>query len=298
MFSADRLRTLHAVAQHGSLARAARVLHITPSGVSQQLAKLERETGHTLLEPHGRGVRLTHAGRVLAGHAARVVAQLTVAETDLADLRDEILGPLRIGGVGSSLRALMPDVLATLTAAHPRLQVTVEDGEAVDMVPRLTAGELDLLLIESWLNRPMPLPEGVRVATLAEEDVSVALATGHPLADRATVDLAELGDTAWAACPAGTEPHEALVQALRSRGVEPRMRYTLTEYATQLAFVARGLTAALVPGMAQTPCPPGVRFVPVDPPLRREVRAAWRAGGDSPSVRACLAALSAHGDGG
>ncbi|CAL9447516.1 LysR family transcriptional regulator [Streptomyces sp. enrichment culture] len=102
MFSADRLRTLHAVAQHGSLARAARVLHITPSGVSQQLAKLERETGHTLLEPHGRGVRLTHAGRVLAGHAARVVAQLTVAETDLADLRDEILGPC--GSAASAAR--------------------------------------------------------------------------------------------------------------------------------------------------------------------------------------------------
>lgn len=86
VFSLERLRALDAVAVHGSLAGAAVALHITPSGVSQQLAKLERESGHTLLEPHGRSVRLTHAGRVLAGHAARVLAQLSEAESDLADL--------------------------------------------------------------------------------------------------------------------------------------------------------------------------------------------------------------------
>ncbi|MGP3991101.1 LysR family transcriptional regulator [Streptomyces sp. 3N207] len=294
MFSSDRLRALDAVAVHGSLARAAVALHITPSGVSQQLAKLEREAGHRLLEPHGRGVRLTHAGRVLAEHAARVVAQLSAAESDLADLGDEIIGPLRLGGVGSSLRALLPDVLATLTEAHPRLRPTVVDGEAVDMVPLLLAGELDLLLIESWHSRPMPLPEGVRVKTLAVEEVQAALPSRHPLADRETLDLGELAGVVWSSCPEGTEPYEALVQALRARGIEPRVRYTVTEYATQLAFVARGLTVALVPEMARTPCPPGVRFVPVRPPLHREVRAAWRAGGDSPSVRACLAALTAE----
>ncbi|HEV7629286.1 MAG TPA: LysR family transcriptional regulator, partial [Streptomyces sp.] len=60
MLNLERLRALHAVAVHGSVARAALALHVTPSGVSQQLAKLERESGHRLLEPHGRSVRLTH----------------------------------------------------------------------------------------------------------------------------------------------------------------------------------------------------------------------------------------------
>lgn len=295
MFSLERLRALDAVAAHGTLARAASALHITPSGVSQQLAKLERESGHRLLEPDGRGVRLTHAGRVLAAHAARVVAQLGEAESDLADLGDEILGPLRLGGVGSSLRALLPGVLAALTAAHPRLTVTVVDGEAVHMVPRLLSGELDLLLVESWHSRPMPLPEGLHLKTLAVEDVHVALAHDHPLAARPWLDLTELDGEVWASCPVGTEPYEALVQALRLRGLEPRVRYTVTEYATQLAFVARGLTAALVPEMGQQPCPPGVRFLPVRPALRREVRAAWRAHADSPSVRACVAALARDG---
>ncbi|WP_419999411.1 LysR substrate-binding domain-containing protein [Streptomyces boninensis] len=293
MFGLDRLRALDAVRTHGSIARAADALHITASGVSQQLAKLERESGHRLLEPYGRSVRLTHAGRVLAEHAARVCAQAAAAEAELAALGDEILGPLRLGGVGSSLRALLPDVLVRLTAEHPRLTPTVIDGEAVDLVPQLIAGNIDLLLSESWDPRPLVLPPGLGVRTLAVEDVQVALAAGHPLAARAALDLTELGGLVWASCPVGTEPYEALTQALRGVGLEPEVRYPVTEYATQLAFVRGGLCAALVPEMAQQPCPPGVRFVPLRPPLTRTVQAAWRTRAASPAVLECLAALQA-----
>ena len=292
MFTLERLRALDALAAHGSMADAARALHITPSGVSQQLAKLERESGHRLLVPDGRGVRLTHAGRVLASHAAQIVGRVAVAEADLSELSEEILGPLRIAGVGSSLRALLPAVLAELTAAHPRLVPTVVDGEADELLPPLLRGELDLLLAESWDSRPLSLPAGLELRTLAVEELHVALSTEHPLADRDALDLTELRGAHWASCPVGSEPYEALVQALRARGVEPDVRYTLTEYATQLALVARNLTVALVPEMAQRPRPSGVRFVPLRPALKREVRAAWREHANSPALRACAAALT------
>lgn len=293
VFTLDRLRALAAVAVHGSIAQAARSMHMTPSGVSQQLAKLEREAGHPLLEPHGRSVRLTHAGRILAGHADRLLAQLAAAQADLADLGDEVLGPLRIGGVGSAVRTLLPDALAALAAEHPRLTPTVVDGEAVDLLPRLLSGELDLLLIESWANRPLTVPEGVTLRTLVSEDVYVAVSDRHPLADRESVDLADLPDTVWACCPPGTEPYEALVQALRARGVEPGIRYSVAEHLTQLALVARNLAASLIPAMSRHPAPPGVRFLHTRPPLRRDVRAAWLTLNESPPVRACVAAIEA-----
>lgn len=293
VFGIDRLRALAAVAAHGSIAQAAATLHMTSSGVSQQLAKLEREAGQALLEPHGRSVRLTHAGRVLAGHADRILAQLATAKSDLVDLGHEVLGPLRIGGVGSAVRTLLPDALAGLTVGHPRLTPTVVDGEAVDLLPRLLHGELDLLLIESWADRPVPAPAGVTLRTLVREDVRVALSERHPLSDRGTVDLADLAGTPWACCPPGTAPHEALVQALRSRGVEPDIRYLLAEHSTQLALVARNLAAALVPAMSGRQAPPGVRFLATRPALRRDIRAAWLTRAESPPVRACLAALEA-----
>jgi DNA-binding transcriptional LysR family regulator len=290
----DRLRALAALSAHGSITRAAAALHVTPSGVSQQLGKLEREAGRPLLEPQGRTVRLTRAGRILAAHAERVIAQLDAAAADLADLDEEVLGPLRIGGVGSAVRTLLPAALAELAALHPRLTPTVADGEAVDLLPRLLAGELDLLLVESWSTLPPALPEGVRLRTLVEEDIRVALADGHPLSGRAAVDLAELNateGTVWACCPPGTGPHQALLQTLRSLGAEPEVRYALAEHATQLALVERNLAVALLPEMSQPAGSPGVCFRPTRPALRRSIAAAWLDRAAGPPVRACLDAL-------
>ncbi|MFI9234175.1 LysR family transcriptional regulator [Streptomyces rimosus] len=292
MINLERLRALAAVDTHGSIARAARALHITPSGMSQQLSKLERECGHRLTEPEGRSVRLTHAGRVLANHAAAVMAQLAAAEDDLAALDDEVLGPLRIGAIGSAIRTLLPATLAALTTRHPRLAPTVRDGEVAELLPALLRGDLDLLLIENWSNRPRHLPEGVAVRTLVTEEARVALHEAHPLGDRPVLRLADLDGVAWAACPPGAEPREALVQALRICGVEPDLRYSISDHATQLTLVAAGLTAALVPATAWRQAPPGVRFLPTDPPLRRDVQAAWRPGTETPPVRACLDALA------
>lgn len=280
-----------AVATYGSIAQAARATHVTPSGMSQQLGKLERETGHRLLEPHGRSVRLTGAGRILVEHARQVVARLAVAESDLADLDDEVLGPLRLGAVGSTIRTLLPDVLAALVGEYPRLSLTVRDGETVDLVPGLLDDDLDLLVVESWENSPMPLPEGVTRRLLVEEEAWVALPAHHWLADRACVDLAEVTGLAWVSCPPGTAHHDALVQALRDRGREPDVRFTVADHPTQLALVEAGLAVALTPTMARRSAHAGVRFVPIRPALRRDIRALWRDHAPSPAIRACVAAL-------
>ncbi|MEU2971544.1 LysR family transcriptional regulator [Nocardiopsis alba] len=297
MFSIERLRALVAVQTHGSIASAARALHVTPSGMSQQLTKLEREAGQRLLEPQGRSVRLTHAGRVLAGHASRVLEQVNAAQTDLAALDRQILGPLRLGGVGSAVRSLLPGALSDLLARHPRLAPTLRDGEVVSLLPDLLRGDLDLVLAESWSSRPVALPAGVRTADLVDERVYLALPPEHPLGGRDSVDLAELGDgdgangVLWASCPEGTEPYEAILQALRSRGVEPDIRYTLAEIPSQLELVAAGLAVALVPDLGRRTAPAGVRFLPTDPPLSRVVRAVWRSDTETPAVRACVGAL-------
>ncbi|USY21505.1 LysR family transcriptional regulator [Nocardiopsis exhalans] len=304
MFSIERLRALAAVRTYGSIARAARVLHVTPSGMSQQLTKLEREAGQRLLEPDGRTVRLTHAGRVLAGHADRVLAQVAEAQTDLAALDSQILGPLRLGGVGSAVRTLLPGALSALLAEHPRLTPTVRDGEVVSLLPPLLRGELDLVMAESWSSRPVALPAGVRTVRLLDERVCLALPSHHPFGDRGTVDLADFASPGvsadprvsnglpWASCPAGTEPYEAILQALRARGVEPDIRYTLAEIPSQLELVASGLAMALVPDLGRRTAPEGVRFLPTEPPLRRTIEAVWRADAETPAIRACVTALT------
>jgi molybdate transport repressor ModE-like protein len=73
MLSVERLRALHAIAAHGSIHAAAAVLHVTDSAVSQQIARLEREVGHALLERNGRGVRLTAPAELLVRRAEEVL---------------------------------------------------------------------------------------------------------------------------------------------------------------------------------------------------------------------------------
>jgi len=92
MLNLERLRTLDALARHGSVSAAADALHVTTSAVSQQLGKLEREVGQQLLAKNGRGVRLTDAGRLLSEHAARILSQVELAQADLEAHRGQVAG--------------------------------------------------------------------------------------------------------------------------------------------------------------------------------------------------------------
>lgn len=294
MFSIERLRALEAVRRLGSVAAAASELHVTPSGISQQLAKLERESGHRLTEPDGRGLRLTQAGLLLSQHAARVLAQLSAAEVDLADLHTEIVGPLRIGAVESAIRALVAPALAALRERHPRLAPWLVAGEAVATMPMLMpGGRLDMVVAESWENRPLSFPANVSRLRLLTEDAFVALSERHPLAGRDVVELADLADTPWTSCDPGTGSEESLVHALRAVGVEPDVTCIASEYPTQLSLVAANVAAALVPPLGALDPVPGVRLVPIRPRLRRDIVVAWRSDRERPAIRACLDALRA-----
>ncbi|MBN9742344.1 LysR family transcriptional regulator [Amycolatopsis sp. A1MSW2902] len=292
MFSVDRMRALHAVAQHGSVARAAAALHVTPSGVSQQLAKLEREAGLALLEPRGRTVRLTRAGQVLVGHAERVLAQLAEARTDLERLREDVFGPLRIGSIATCVHALLPPALAMLTEQHPRLNVTLGEGEAEQTLPKVLAGDLDVAVFESWADRPTVVPAGITQVTLFSDVADLALPAGHRLAHRRTVDLSEVDDVSWISWTGRSGCYEWLVHVLRSQDLEPRISCTIGSYVTQLALVAGNVGAALVPRLARGPVPDGVRMLATRPVLNRTIIAACRSGEEAHGgVRAALEAL-------
>jgi DNA-binding transcriptional LysR family regulator len=290
MISWDRLRVFAAVAEHGSIAAAAAALHLTGPAVSQQLRKLEREAGCPLVEPDGRGIRLTPPGHLLATSARAAAALVADAERDLVNASGQVAGPLRIGAVASAVRVLLPDALRSLTAEHPRVEPRLRDGEIVDLIPALRARRLDVVVMESWSARPASVPPGVAVHPLLTEDVRLAVPERHRLAARESVRLAELEGLTWTACLPGTDQHGAVVQLLRGHNVDPDVRYWVYDYGTQLSLVAAGLAVSLVPRTARAPAP-GVRFVPCVPPVSRSLAVATVAGGDTPAVRAFVGAL-------
>lgn len=298
MLDLDRLRALHAVATHGSVSAAAEVLHVTTSAVSQQLAKLERETGQKLLERNGRGVRLTDAAELLVVHAERILSLVEKAQADLEAHRGAVVGDLSIASFPTAIRGLMPAALGRLRADHPGLRVQLKEYDPFVSIPLIARGDLDLAVVQDWNNEPIPIPEGLIKGTICDDIADVALAADHPLAGREEVELKELAGDAWISSTPGTICHDWLTHTLRSFDSEPRIDHMAYEFATQLALVAAGLGNAILPRLGRCDVPEPVRVVALRPTLSRRIYTVWREeAARRPAIRAALDALRAAAPG-
>jgi DNA-binding transcriptional LysR family regulator len=292
MFDLARLRVLHAVAGHGSLAAAAQALHLTPSAVSQQMAKLEREAGCTLAERQGRRLRLTDEGRVLAAHADRILAAVAEASADLDERRGRVLGTVTVGAFPTAARGLMPAVLATCADQYPDLRIHLREAEPYQSLGQVAAGDLDLAVAQDWANLPVAVPDRLAGTDVGLDQADIALPPGHPLVGRDSIALPDLAEEPWIASTKGTICHDWLTTTFRRAGHEPRIAHQAAEFPTQLALVGAGLGVAVVPRLAADCVPAGVRLVPVEPALHRRVFAVWRAeAGRRPAIQAVVDAV-------
>jgi DNA-binding transcriptional LysR family regulator len=276
MLNLDRLRALHAVSAHGSIIAAAETLNVTTSAVSQQLAKLEMETGQTLLERHGRGVRLTDAATALVLRTHRVLSLLEEAEAELESADSAVAGRITVAAFATAARGLAPQAIAALRKTYPQLAITFHEQEPGESIPKLVRRDVDLIVINDWENAPLALPDGLTKAPLFDDIADIALPPGHRYAGAKSVKLSQLTGEEWIAWPGGSICHDFLLHTLRKNGHEPRITHTAGEYATQLALVAAGLGACILPRLGRGPVTAGVSVVPTEPALRRHVYAAWR----------------------
>ena len=166
MIDLGRLRALDAIAMYGTVIAASEALRCTPSAVSQQLSKLERETKTTLVEKDGRRLRLTDAGRVLATHATRVLAAVDEAEAALAAHRDTVSGRLVIASFATACRALLPHALRRLAQQHPQLGTGLIECDPHDGLDALTRGRVDLAVLDDWPEVQLRLPPGIALTCL------------------------------------------------------------------------------------------------------------------------------------
>ena len=244
MLSLERLRILHAIDTYGSVSGAADVLSVTTSAVSQQMAKLERETGQSLLAKSGRGVRLTDAGRLLSGHAERILSLVELAHADLEAHRGAALGDLIAGAFPTAVRGLFPAALTELRREHPQLRTMVHELEPHDSLARLNRGDIDLAVVLDWYNKPLSLPGGLAKAPLFDDIVDVALPAGHPLEGRSRIDLDELAGAYNAPGPA-QRAARTVNRQLSSMKIEQVFQAGLHEFITKFIADNNGLGSAI-----------------------------------------------------
>ncbi|MET8287026.1 LysR family transcriptional regulator [Streptomyces sp. NPDC048448] len=295
MLDLQRLRALHAVSVHGTVGAAAAALGYTPSAVSQQIAKLERETRTVLLERRGRGVRLTEQALQLASTAQQLMAIVERAETELEERRGVPAGRLDLAAFASAARGLLPAVLADLAVRHPALDTRLTEVDPHLSVDLVAKGAVDVAVAHDWDIARLPAPPGVEQAVIGDDLCDLLVPAGHPLAGRVSVRREELAGERWICQPPGRVCHDWLVRTLRAAGCEPHIVHQADENPTLVALVAAGLGVALIPRLGRGALPDGVVEVPLDPMPVRRLYALWRTGAARrPAIAETVRTLRSH----
>lgn len=294
MIDLAALTGLRAVDTHGSVVAAADALGFTPSAISQQVKRLEKQAGVALLERVGRGVMLTEHGRRLVTDGSRLLTDLEELESGLHRDAGRIAGRLRVAAFSTAMRGLVAPVVRSLLDEHPDLALTLTEREPWNTVDLVASGQQDLGIVHSWGDVPLQVPEHLVGVRIARDVADLIVPRGHRLASRTRVSPRDLVGEAWIATPEGTICRQWLMRMYDGTGQAPRIAHVATEFDSHLALVGAGLGIALVPRLGRAPLAGDVVALAVHRPVpTREITVLHRASMvDSPAVRAVVDALS------
>lgn len=271
------LRALIAVDDHGTVAAAAAATGYTPSAISQQIKRLERESAVAVLERVGRRVALTEQGRALVDDGRRILSQLEEVESRLHQRSPSPSGLVRVGAFATAVRGLVAPLLADLAESAPGLRVALTEQEPAEAVALVASGQLDLAVVHAWVGVPLHVPATLEVAQVGTDVADILLVAGHPLAGRPWLTPGDLLAEPWISTPTGTICHAWLLTMYAGFPHGPRVACWSAEFATHVALVRAGVGVALVPRLGRGPLPAGVVAVEVrDPVPTRQLQVVHR----------------------
>jgi LysR family transcriptional regulator, transcription activator of glutamate synthase operon len=262
------LRYFEAVARLSSITRAAEELHIAQPSLSKQIQSLEAELGVRLFDRVGRRIELADAGRMLLPYARRILREVSNARTALHERADLTRGHVAIGAPPTIGARLLPGALADFNAQYRGIELELHEAGTRPLVELLVAGAVDLAVV------PVPVAD-VATIELFTEDLVIAVAPGHRLADRGTIASAELAEEDFILFPPSYGLRDRTLQFWREGGLRPRVVLDGGEMATVLRLAAVGLGVALVPRLALDGSEGLVGLQVGDVQLRRTIGLVW-----------------------
>ena len=243
MASLRALECLVAVADCGSITKAARLLHLTQPAVSHQLAELERETRTALLNRRPRGVSLTPAGSAALPDARRALEAAASAMHAARAIGEGTGGSLRLACAQSLTVPLVAPVLREWHRRRPGILVSLRESAVLaELLGFIDTGAVDIVLL------PAPVPQGYVTSAIAEEEIVLTAPVGHRLAGPGDVRLQELDGVALVHFAPENGLRDWLDRSLADAGVrpEPVMSTSITAAGPQLAAAGLGVCVAPV----------------------------------------------------
>ena len=245
-----QLNHLIAVAEHQSFSAAARALHTVQSNVSTHVAKLEKELGAALIDRHT--MEPTAEGRAVLERARRIRTELQAINDDIVSMRHEVAGEVRIGCIGTTGRWMASPLLGRLAERHPALRPVLVDATTTSLTPRVLDGDLDMAIV----NTPV-VEASLESEPLFDEERIIVAPADHPLADRGTIDVADLAEHPVMLTPRGTTFRDAIDQELAAAGVRLTAAAEVDGLRLLASLAYQGYAPALLPASAVSGYPDG-----------------------------------------
>ena len=245
-----QLNHLIAVAEHRSFSAAARALHTVQSNVSTHVAKLEKELGAALIDRHT--MEPTAEGRAVLERARRIRTELQAINDDIVSMRHEVAGEVRIGCIGTTGRWMASPLLGRLAERHPSLLPVLVEATTTSLTPRVLDGDLDMAIV----NTPV-VEAGLESEPLFDEERIIVAPTDHPLADRGTINVADLAEHPVMLTPRGTTFRDAIDQELAATGIRLTAAAEVDGLRLLASLAYQGYAPALLPASAVSGYPDG-----------------------------------------
>jgi DNA-binding transcriptional LysR family regulator len=266
MFDLRQLRYFVAVAEELSFTRAALRLHLSQPPLSQQIRALEEDLDVRLLEGTNRHVALTEPGRVFLEKARQILAKAGEARSQVTAAAAGYSGQLRLAySVSVSFHPALPQTLLRYGQIAPKVALQLSEMYTEPQFAALLAGQIDVGFVRDEPTNPQTA-RSLRLNVIDREPLLLALPTGHPLAGRSSLHLAEVAGDAFVSQPRQLVAtlYDRLVKLATRAGFQP----TIIQHAQQvnglLALVAGGLGLALVPASMRAVRLAGVSYVPLE----------------------------------
>ena len=256
-----RLHLLLELSRLGSMREVADTHGLTTSTVSQQIAALAREVGTALVEPDGRRVRLTPAGRRLADHAVTILAAVDAARLDL-DPDSEPDGTVRVGGFATAIRTSLLPVVDALARSHPRVEVVISEFEPLEAFALLEDDDLDLALTYDY--NLAPASPAATLALVPLWTSSWGLAVPAAEATPGPADLSSWAERPWIVNSRNTADHDAARTLGQLAGFTPRISHRIDSLDLVEDLILAGHGVGLLP--LERSVRPGVHVLPLAHP--------------------------------
>uniref|UniRef100_UPI00224B4C30 LysR substrate-binding domain-containing protein n=1 Tax=Brucella intermedia TaxID=94625 RepID=UPI00224B4C30 len=214
----------------------------------------------------------------LVERAERILIEIESARADIAELKSEISGELRVAAFPSVAAAMIPKVVHALLHLHPHLTVQFDEMEPAESLAALRSWQTDIAIIDD-LNAPSEmLDRNIETIPLTEDVFNVMVSQDHPLAERPTVKLHELRNERWAIDTASQTYSRMLVDACQAAGFQPNIVARCKSFEVTIALIREGYGISMLPGLRASHDLEDVWVCKVVPEIRRRISLAFRKG--------------------